>query len=140
MLTDTQRDLFDRLLEAEIDALPEHVRALLEEVPVIVEDEPSDALLTDLGMQPGDDLYGLHSGTALTERSVEAPPDLPDQIMLFRGPLFRLAGPGPSLHPTRRKRTKEIETLREQVRITLLHEIGHHFGLDEEDLDRLGYA
>jgi len=94
----------------------------------------------DFRMQPGDDLYGLHSGTALTERSVEAPPDLPDQIMLFRGPLFRLAGPGASLHPTRRKRTKERETLREQVRITLLHEIGHHFGLDEEDLDRLGYA
>jgi len=138
MLSDAQRDLFDRLLEAEIDALPEHVRELLDEVPVIVEDEPSDALLDDLGMEPGDDLYGLHSGTALTERSVEAPPDVPDQIMLFRGPLLRMTGGG--VHPTRRKRPKDMEALREQVRITLLHEIGHHFGLDEEDLDRLGYA
>jgi len=136
MVNAWERRLFDEKLDPLVAGLPAPILEQLEEVPVIVEDEPDDALLLDLGMAPGiDDLCGLHSGVALTERSVEAAPDLPDQIMLFRGPIIRLAQshvPG-----TGRAAVDELER---QIRITLLHEIGHHFGLDEDDLDRLGYA
>jgi len=136
MVSAWQRQLFDEKLDGLIDRLPASILEQIEEVPVIVEDEPSDQLLLDLGMEPGvADLCGLHSGVALTERSVEASPDVPDQIMLFRGPIIRLAS---SLVPgTGRAAVDELER---QVRVTLLHEIGHHFGLDEDDLDRLGYA
>ena len=138
MMTDWQRRLFDEHLDAAVAALPDRIHEWLEEVPVIVEDEPSRRLLEELGMDAGqDDLCGLHSGVPLTERSVEwAGEDaVPGQIMLFRGPIFRLAQ---SIVPgTGREAVAELDS---QIRITLLHEIGHHFGLDEDDLDALGYA
>jgi predicted Zn-dependent protease with MMP-like domain len=80
-------------------------------------------------------LCGLHWGVPLTQRSVESAAHLPDQIMLFRGPIMRLASVS-STGRTRRDR-RELEG---QIRITLLHEIGHHFGMNEEDLAELGYA
>lgn len=136
MVSRSERDEFDRLLDGEVDALPEQIFTLLDEVPLIVDDEPSAELLKSLGMEPGeDDLCGLHDATAFTEQSVEQGWDMPGQIMLFRGPIQRLAadiaeesGGGYGLE------------LRRQIHITLLHEIGHHFGLDEDDLDRLGYG
>ncbi len=129
-----------------IGGLPGRLHELLEEVPLIVEDEPGEALLADLfGDQGGGDLCGLHWGTALTDRSVQASADLPDRMMLFRGPIMRLAGfqggrggggdGGPGV-----RRGRGLVELRRQVKITLLHEIGHHFGLDEDDLAELGYG
>jgi predicted Zn-dependent protease with MMP-like domain len=128
MITPAQRRLFDQLLEQALADLPEHLRLLLDEVPLVVEDRASEALLREVDLDPAeDDLYGLHSGVALTERSVEDSGRLPDQIMLFREPLLELAGGSRS-------------KLDHEIRVTLLHEIGHHFGLDEDDLDQLGYA
>lgn len=136
MLTLSQRSLFDRMLDDIVDALPEHLHELLEEVPLIVEDEPSDALLADLGMMGGDaDLCGLHWGTPLTERSVSGGDGMPDRMMIFRGPILRLAG----IYGRRITPEQQAE-LERQIRITVLHEIGHHFGLDEDDLDVLGYG
>lgn len=127
------RRLFDRLLDDLIERLPNQLRDLMEEVPLIVEDEPSDTLLDELDIDPDDsDLCGLHWGTALTERSVQHSGTFPDRMMLFRGPIMRLAG--------YRGRRRDTNALAEQIRITLLHEIGHHFGLDEADLDALGYG
>lgn len=123
----TQRELFDDLLERAIAELPEQVRRWLEEVPVMAEDRPSRRLLREMGMSEDEELYGLHSGVALTERSVERSGEAPDHILIFREPLWRLAG------GSRRRLEREI-------RITLLHEIGHHFGLDEDDLEELGYG
>ena len=134
MLQDRLRDEFDRLLDAEVAGLPEALHGLLAEVPLIVEDEPDRRLLEDLGIKSGGDLCGLHEGVALTERSVEDGARMPDRMMLFRGPILRLAGVGPRW--TSRKR----QELRQQIHITLLHEIGHHFGLDEDDLERAGYG
>jgi len=130
-----RRALFDRLLEAELDQLPAPMYELLAEVPVVVDDEPPPELLDELGMEPGDDLCGLHSGVMLTERSVEQSGELPEQVQLFRGPIMRLAedDAAASGRPF-------AEELRRQVHITLLHELGHHFGLDEEQLDELGYG
>lgn len=127
-ISKAERRLFDTLLEQALDDLPPHLLELLDEVPLIVEDWPSGELLREMEVDPEeDDLLGLHWGTPLTERSVEAPPDMPDHVYLFRGPILEYAG-------------DDDRELDEQIRITLLHEIGHHFGLDEDDLDRLGYA
>jgi len=122
-----QRERFDQYLESTIEGLPKVYVGLLEELPLIVDDEPGADLLRDLGLEADDELFGLHTGVALTERSVEDSMEGPDHIMLFRGPLWRLAN------------GDEAE-LQRQIRITLLHEIGHHFGLEEEDLDELGYG
>ncbi|MDX1682605.1 MAG: metallopeptidase family protein [Phycisphaeraceae bacterium] len=121
------RRRFDEHLEAVLADLPEAIHRRLEEVPVIVEDLPSREHLADLGEpMPAQSLMGLHHGVPLTERGELAEPLLPDRIMIFREPIWRAAGgDGPEL--------------RRQVRITLLHEIGHHFGLDEDDLEELGY-
>ena len=130
MISSAQRHRFDTILDKLVDELPDQLHALLEEVPLIVEDEPSDDVLEDMGIDPDDDttdLCGLHWGVPLTRRSVEHSGGLPDQMMLFRGPIFRAAG------------HKRFE-LERQIRITLLHEIGHHFGLDEDDLEKLGYG
>lgn len=144
MISNRDRRLFDEVLDQTIADLPPQLHELLEEVPLIVEDEPSRALLEDLledGADGGGDLCGLHWGTALTERSVEAGADMPgvpDTMMLFRGPIMRLSGyhgKGPGVGGKR-----GLAELRRQIKITLLHEVGHHFGLDEDDLNELGYG
>lgn len=129
------RQQFDDLLESLLAELPEHLLALLDEVPLIVEDEPSDLLLAELDIdRRTGDLCGLHWGIALTQRSNLQSGTMPDRIMMFRGPIIRLAQ-SKSL-----ARRDPLASLLEQIRITLLHEIGHHFGLDEDDLAELGYA
>lgn len=133
---DTFRERFDRLLEAELDALPDHVLAVLDEVPLHVMDEPDPTILRDLGVEPQDieaateELCGLHTGFMLTERAIELDAVLPNEIHLFRRGIALMAGGWEA----------DDETVAEQIRITLLHEIGHHFGLEEDDLDELGYA
>ena len=144
-----QRDEFDALVEEQIAALPAQLRTLLDEVPVIVEDEPSDEVLESFGMtrDDADELCGLHSGFAFTEQTVEASGDLPAEIMLYREGIVAEAGGWPVTTGRESQRDADdstgpggIDAIREQIRITLLHEIGHQFGLDEDDLDRLGYA
>ena len=124
-MTDDERRLFDDVLETVLEALPPRFQALLAAAPVIVEDRPSARLLGELGLGPDDLLCGLHSGTPVTERSVEQITELPETIHLFREGILDLAGDWDQLH--------------REIRITLLHEIGHHFGLDEDDLAELGY-
>ena len=89
-------------------------------------------LLEELGMGEDEDLCGLHTGTPLTERGATFDLDFPDRLMLFRGPIMDQAG-FPDDGGTE-------DDLRREIHITLLHELGHHFGLGEEDLERLGYA
>jgi predicted Zn-dependent protease with MMP-like domain len=135
-VTDAERERFDALVEDALEALPARLRALLDEVPLVVLDQPDAPMLRDLEIDPTDDealdeLCGLHSGTALTERSVVHSHDLPTVVHLFRRGIVLLAGgwEGPSAD----------EEIYEEIRTTLLHEIGHHFGLDEDDLADLGY-
>jgi len=134
------RKRFDTLLEEVIASLPDRVQSLLEETPVLVDDRPTRRLLVELGLDANDDsLCGLHSGTPLTERSVSHGHDLPETIHLFREGIVELAGGWQPWEDEEGQRWGGDAEVRRQIRITLLHEIGHHFGLDEADLAALGY-
>lgn len=133
-MTEADRDWFDALVEEAIESLPPALRDLIEEVPVIVLDRPTPEMLQELGAGPDADpldFCGLHTGVALTERSVEAPTRLPSDIHLFREGIIAQA---------RRTAEGDLEdAVFDEIVVTLLHEIGHHFGLSEEDLADLGY-
>ena len=104
---------FEALVAEALDGIPEEFARYLENVSVLVEDEPDD-----------DDLYGLYDGVPLSERTHDfaAPPD---RIIIYRGPLVR--------------DFRGRKAIRRQIRITILHEIAHFFGLDERRIRRLGY-
>ena len=112
---------FDDAVSAALTRIPDELARLLTNVVVVVEDEYEPQRWED----PATELFGLYEGVPLTERSNNhwGPPD---QISLYRDMLCRIS------------RTED--DLVEQIRVTLLHEIGHYFGLEEEDLDRLGYG
>lgn len=109
-----------------IDRLPRQFREQLRNVEFVVEDRPSEELLLAEDMDPEEDtLYGLYQGIPLPERSSLDPPLLPDKITIFAEPLLA-DFPDP-------------EELREEIRLTVLHEIAHYFGMDEEEIEDLGY-
>jgi len=113
---DPQR--FDALVDRALDGIPDELATLVTNVVVLVEDEPPDG-------EP-DDLLGLYDGIALTERDSTMGGQLPDRIFVFRGPLLDMCD--------------NEEQLVEEVRITVVHEIAHHFGIDDHRLHELGYA
>ncbi|MBE0602956.1 MAG: metallopeptidase family protein [Deltaproteobacteria bacterium] len=116
---------FDRALRGALSELPPVFRDALANVAVVVEDWPPDWLLDELGIPHDDTLYGYYHGVPLPERSFQDSGNLPDTISIYRGPLLEdFPNPG---------------ELSREIRITLLHEIGHYFGMDEEELERLGY-
>ena len=125
------RSYFDAQLEQVLPQLPQLARDLLDEMPLIVEDFPSPQMLKKLGMQRRGDLCGLYTGVPINERSVQMSGVLSEAIYLFREGILNMA-------VDRRGRIDEQE-LREQIRVTILHELGHHHGLDEDDLEELGY-
>lgn len=109
-----------------IERLPRRFRSRLENVAIVVEDRPEPDLLLSVGLDPRrDTLYGLYQGTPLPDRSALYPPVLPDKITIFSEPLLR--------------DFSDPEVLREQLRMTLLHEIAHYFGFDEDEIEKLGY-
>lgn len=139
-MTRSERERFDALLEAIIDVLPQRIRDLMDEAPVIVEDHPSPELAAELGLNPDEEnLCGLHSGTPLTHRSFEHGHDLPETIHIFREGVIDEAGGWEQWTDDEGNIWGGEDAVREEIRITLLHEIGHHFGLDEDDLEELGY-
>lgn len=141
-LPDHERDRFDALLEEALGELPEALHDLLDEVPLIVLDEPDDGMLRDLGMDPLDpasheELCGLHTGIPETEIGIDPPPELPGEIHIFRrGVIATGGGWGPVDWDDR----PADDRIYEQIMITILHEIGHQFGLDEDDLEGLGFG
>ena len=135
-----ERRRFDAILEQVLETLPARLHRLLEEAPLIIEDRPSRTMLAELDLDPDQDsLCGLHSGTPLTERSVELAAELPETIHLFREGIIDYAG---GWEPWTDEQGADVggeEAVAREIRITLLHEIGHHFGLGEDDLAELGY-
>ena len=117
---------FEQLVAEALDGIPEEFAPYLENVAVVVEEEPSEELLQQLGLDPRrDTLFGLYRGLPLPHRSHDFWGAPPDHITIYRGPLRR-AYPG-------------AQALREQIRRTIVHEIAHFFGLDEGHIQRLGY-
>ena len=109
-----------------MDRLPEEFRSRLHNVAIVIEKRPKKSQLKAMGLAPQQDvLYGLYEGTPLSERSALQPPLLPDKITLFSEPLLR-------------DFSNPLE-LRNQIRLTLLHEIAHYFGMGEEEIEDLGY-
>ena len=124
---------FESLVQEALDSLPARFSALLENVVIVVEEEPSeedlDALYGDseddeenVDDQVDDDreLLGIYRGVALTRRTHDMFPMLPDQIAIFRGPILRVA----------RDRRDAVQ----EIRDTVIHELGHYFGLHDADM------
>ena len=115
------RDEFERVVGKALDGLPAEVADLIENVAVVVEDDPTEEDIAEAGLDPETDtLFGLYQGLALTERGGTYGNVLPDRIVIYRRPLLESCG-------DRNELIREIQD-------TVVHEVGHYFGLDEEDL------
>jgi predicted Zn-dependent protease with MMP-like domain len=120
-------DQIRKVVAQVLDRLPRQFREQLRNVEFVVERRPSAKLLRSEGLDPRmDTLYGLYQGVPLPDRSSLDPPLLPDKISIFAEPLLR--------------DFTDPEELREEIRLTVLHEIAHYFGMDEERLHDLGYG
>ena len=109
-----------------IDRLPRRFREQLHNIEFVVEDRPSNELLRAEGLDPRHDtLYGIYQGVPLPDRSSLDPPLLPDKITIFAEPL--------------QEDFPNLDELREEIRLTVLHEIAHYFGMDEDEIEDLGY-
>lgn len=117
---------FAELVQQAVAELPEPFAGFLEEVPIEIKDRPSAKLLKDLGMDEDELLLGLYHGVSLMDRSVEQSGRMPDFITIFQEDVEEVSD-------------SEGDLVRE-VRTTVLHEIGHFFGMNEADLDELGYG
>jgi predicted Zn-dependent protease with MMP-like domain len=117
---------FGELVERAIEELPAPFADFLAEVPVEVRDRPTAAQLRLVGARQNSLLLGLYHGRPLTQRSVEDSGRLPDVIYIFQETIQQVSN--------------SEEELTDQVRKTVLHEIGHHFGMNERDLEELGYG
>jgi len=116
------RRVFERYVDQAIQSLPPKFQAALDNIEIVVEDFPDPEVLDDMGAEPG--ILGLYQGVPLPER-MGGEVNLPDKISIYRGPL--------------EEDFPDREELWREIRVTLLHEIGHYFGMDEEELSRLGY-
>jgi predicted Zn-dependent protease with MMP-like domain len=126
------RQRFDDELDRVLAEMPPLVHELIEKVPLHVEDYPSDEVMERLGVEYIDDLCGLYTGIPLGDRSITHSGTLPDVVTIYREGVLSAAA-------DRQGRIRR-EGLRRQIRITLLHELGHHHGMTEEDLRKLGYG
>ena len=115
---------FYELVERALEELPPELAELLDNVAIVVDDWPeySTPLVSDV---PDETLYGLYEGVPLTQRGAGYYGTLPDKITIFRGPL---------------ERDFPREELEGQIRITVVHEIAHHFGFGEDRLEELGWG
>lgn len=136
-----QRGMFDAMLEQVLASLPPRLHELLEEAPLLVEDRPSAKLLREFGLGHDErSLCGLYTGVPLTERSVNGPAAPPESVQIFREGIVMQAGGWEPWVDDDGQRHGGDEAVANEIRITLLHEIGHHFGLGEDELAELGYG
>lgn len=124
-ITPVNRETVDfyELVERALDGLPPELAELLDNVAIVVDDWPD--LSSPLVPEGEDSLYGLYEGVPLTERGSGYYGILPDKITIFQGPL---------------ERDFWEDELEEQIRITVVHEVAHHFGFDEDRLEELGWG
>jgi len=126
------RRLFDTELETVLAELPERIHELIDQVPLVVEDYPSREVMRQTGVRRRSELCGLYTGIPLVKRSVDDWGVPSDVIHIYREGILAQA--------TRHDGTISLPRLRKQIRITILHEYGHHHGLTERELRELGYG
>lgn len=117
---------FDRLVERALNRIPERFRAAMENLVLVVEPRPDRALLNEMGVPPGETLFGVFQGVPLTRRSFFDPPLEPDRIVIFQEPLESCC--------------RSLKEMEREVEITVVHELAHYLGMDEDELAALGYA
>jgi len=111
---------FERLVADALASIPHRFRDAMQNIAIVVEDEPSRALLDEMDVEPPETLFGLYQGVPLTERRWDAGNLLPDRILIFQGPHERSA--------------EDEDDLAIAIAETLIHEIGHYFGMSEEEI------
>jgi predicted Zn-dependent protease with MMP-like domain len=114
---DVGPDEFERLVTDELDLLPDEMVDGIENVGFVTQSRPDDESLR---------LLGLYTGVALTRRGQYGHGELPDRIVLYREPLLRVS--------------RDLDDLKLNIHVTLVHEIGHYYGLDDDELKRLGWG
>jgi predicted Zn-dependent protease with MMP-like domain len=119
------RKAFEKLIQDAIRELPEEFRNKLQNVAIIVEDYPSEELIEQMELSPDDTLFGLYEGVPLTERGYFDQPLLPDRILIFQRAI--------------EDEFDSEEEVKEELKVTLVHEIAHFFGMSDEYLEELGY-
>ena len=117
------RERFERLVEEALKEIPKRFRKAMHNVAVVVEDEPSQELLDEMEIEPGDTLFGLYQGTPLPERSWGHGNNLPDRISIYQKPTEEAC--------------ETEEEIRDCVAETVIHEFGHYFGLSEEEIEEI---
>ena len=118
-----RRQEFEQLVAEALDGLPRQFRRHMQNIAVVVETAPSRALLEAMGLWPDHTLLGLYHGVPLPDRGHGYGSVLPDQITIFQQPIEALY--------------RTPEEIREAVRETVIHEVGHYFGLDDQRIDEL---
>jgi predicted Zn-dependent protease with MMP-like domain len=118
------RDHFSRLVEEALLEIPSRFRDAMQNVAVVVEDEPSPALLAEMEMGPDETLLGLYQGTPLPERSWDYGNTLPDRISIYQRPIEEACG-------------GDEDEVRDCIAETVIHEFGHYFGLSEEEIEAI---
>jgi len=114
---------FERLVADALASIPQRFRDAMANLAIVVEDEPARDLLREMEIDPPDTLFGLYQGTPLTERRWDYGNALPDRILVFQGPHEREA--------------EDEDDLVVSIGETLIHEIGHYFGLSEEQIEEI---
>lgn len=119
-------EAFDHLVEQAIARIPLEIRRHLDNLIISVQPNPSKELLAEIGFPQGEMLFGIFSGVPLTERSPTDPPLYPDTIYIFQEPLETFC--------------LSHEELVREIEITVVHEIAHFIGFDDDELESLGYG
>jgi predicted Zn-dependent protease with MMP-like domain len=117
------RAAFERLVSEAILLIPKRFRREMKNLAIVVEDEPTLDLLEEMEIEPPDSLYGLYQGTPLPERSWAFANQLPDRITLFQKPI--------------EEDCEDDDDIRAVIGETLIHEVGHYFGLSEEEIQEI---
>jgi predicted Zn-dependent protease with MMP-like domain len=117
------RAAFERLVTEAIALIPKRFRREIRNLALVVEDEPSPDLLEEMDIEPPDSLYGLYQGTPLTERRWDYGNTLPDRITLYQKPI--------------EEDCEDEDEVRAVIGETLIHEVGHYFGLSEEEIEEI---
>ncbi|MDR1478809.1 MAG: metallopeptidase family protein [Planctomycetaceae bacterium] len=126
-----KREYFDRQVQYVLSKLPDSVTQLLEEIPLHVEDYPSKSVMRSKKIKYIDDLCGYFSGIPIGEQ-LHAQPKTPTTITIFRYGIFSLAFDADGVFSKKE--------LRRQIRITILHELGHYHGMSESEIRKIGYG